>query len=76
MSANGQLRHVKRRAPRGVETDKPVWVRMLPGERACFDALNAAAGFSNAEFGRQMLVKGLRAEAEESGRADLLDRLL
>ncbi|WP_187359955.1 hypothetical protein [Chitinolyticbacter meiyuanensis] len=49
---------------------------MRAGERACFDALNAEAGYTNGEFGRQMLVKGLRAEAEESGRADLLDRLL
>ncbi|UXY16702.1 hypothetical protein N8I74_06685 [Chitiniphilus purpureus] len=58
-----------------METDKPVWVRMLPGERAAFDALNAQAGYSNAEFGRQMLVKGLRAEAEARGLSGLLECL-
>ncbi|GAA5784885.1 hypothetical protein [Chitiniphilus shinanonensis] len=67
------MRQPRRCAPKGVVTGKPIWTRLLPNERACFDALNAQEGYSDSELGRRLMLPGLREAAALAGLAYLLE---
>ena len=48
-----------RRAPRGVVTEKPIPIRLLPAERAEVEAFAQSESRSLASFSRLMLLRGL-----------------
>lgn len=50
---------VVRRAPRGVVTEKPIPIRLLPAERAEVEAFAQSESRSLASFSRLMLLRGL-----------------